>query len=412
MKNGERIKGNKSRDIYYANHLDANIFAYYAYELSKYYEEILKQKQLTDVVTAYRRNNGKCNIDFAKEVFDYIEQRANIEDLVVMTFDIKGFFDNLNHRKLKENWSYILSRKTLPKDHYNVFKNITKFSYVEKEKLFKLFQNEIIVETKSGIRKKKLVKKMQYLYEQNAIAFCESKDIHKIRAQGLIHSNKFNPNNSLRIKGICQGSPISAVLANIYMITFDEYMNNLITELGGMYRRYSDDMVIICPCEYKARVRQELEEKINSLTKLEIQSSKTQIFCFGKRKNKLICMQEFNGKYKSNRNFEYLGFGFNGKNVYLKAAALAKFYRKMKFGVKRCVFYSRHIQNSTNGQIFINRLYKRYSYIGAKVRRRNGQKNHGNFITYVNNASKIFRNPGIRKQVRNHWKILNKAIKQ
>lgn len=68
----------KIRDIYYASHLDANIYSYYSSLLMKEYEKLLKDKGLDKVVTAYRRipfntHRNKCNIDFANDVLIILE---------------------------------------------------------------------------------------------------------------------------------------------------------------------------------------------------------------------------------------------------------------------------------------------------------------------------------------------------
>lgn len=46
---------------------------------------------------------------------------------------------------------------------------------------------------------------------------------------------------------IPQGSSISAVYANVYMVDFDKKINDFITSHHGMYRRYCDDIVMIIP---------------------------------------------------------------------------------------------------------------------------------------------------------------------
>lgn len=432
LHNGKRIAGKpKKRDIYYANHWDANIFAYYSYLLSQKYEQLLKDKNLGDVVSAYRQIpkdewSNKCNIDFANDVFEYIRKQSQKgDDLVAIAFDIQGFFDNLDHTILKNAWKQMLGlneNDPLPKDHYQVFKAIIHFSYVELNELFDLFKNEIVVKSKSGKIRKKSVKKIQYLRNQNAIAFCELKDLQIIREKGLICSNK------AKNYGICQGSSISATLANIYMLAFDEYINQHILKMGGLYRRYSDDMVVVCSLAYRDKIINLFNDTITKIVKLTIQKKKTQIFHFKKQNNQLICLQEFNGNINHNshkRNFEYLGFSFNGQYIYLKTATLANYYRKMKTGVGRCKFYAHTINNDTRGSMFNNRLYRQYSYLGAKTSvsfvrvnnktkkwKKSKKKKWGNFISYAQKASYTLNGNKIKHQIKNHWKILNLEIEK
>lgn len=434
-KGKRKILKPKVRDIYFANHLDSNIFSYYAHLLNKRYEKVLEFSGLTEVATAYRKvplfENGekvrnKCNIDFANDVFQYIKENSD-KDLVAIAFDIKGFFDNLKHDKLKKAWCDLYSVSELNKDHYKVFKNITKFSYVEEKDLFNLFKDKIIVKNKSGDRRKKKIKKIKHFRSQKVIAFCEKKDIHEIRRKGLIKSNKWD-GKVLRNYGICQGSPISSVLANIYMLDFDKLVNKKIEGIHGIYRRYSDDMVVVCPKDKKDFCIDLFEKKIDEICDLKIQPEKTQVFHFIKSKDRLICGQEFNGKLNENsfkRNFEYLGFSFDGEQVALKTSSLAKYYRKMKLNARRSRFYAKTIRNKSKGQIFKRRLFKRFSYIGARrakkferVRgttdqwRKTEIYNWGNYITYAKLAIKTFDNNVVKGQIKRHWKNLNKEIEK
>lgn len=420
----------KIREIYYSNHLDANIYSYYSFILMNNYEEILRNEGLTEVVTAYRKikyndKRSKCNIDFANEVFNYI-RKNNDQELVAIAVDITGFFDNLNHKILKKSWCKVLASRTLPDDHYQVFKSITKYSHIEEKSLFELFKNQIIVERKPKAISRKSIKKIQYMKTQNAIAFCEKKDIHKIRAKGLIIKDKYDKKNKLKNYGICQGSPISSTLANIYMLNFDKHVHKKVKNIDGLYRRYSDDIVIVCKIEHKDEILKLLNSSIETLSKLEIQSEKTQVFYFKNQNGKKVCLQEFEGHINSNsinRNFEYLGFSFDGQHTYLKASALSKYYRKMKRGVKRRAFYSKRMRNDSRNKIFKRAIYKQYSYIGAKrskkyqrvtgttnVWRQTSIYNWGNFITYAKLASKTLDDNKIDSQIRNHWKNLNKEI--
>ena len=139
-------------------------------------------------------------------------------------------------------------------------------------------------------------------------------------------------------------------------------------------------------------------------------------------------MQEFGGKINHNsinRNFEYLGFSFDGETVSIKTSTLAKYYRKMKLAVRRGKYYSSVINNKSRGQIFKRRLYKRYSHVGSlrakKYKRVRGKTNEwrvslkynwGNFITYAKLSAKTLDGNNVKNQIKNHWKNLNNEIRK
>lgn len=142
-----RIKGKKDRfaiikcphkirPIKYSSHLDGHIYAYYAALLTPNYEKILENSNLSENVLAFRKlPNSPNNIHFAKKVFDEIKIRKNC---VALCYDIKSFFDDLDHQILKKAWLRILDTDNLPKDHYQVYKSITKFSHVNKKDVYSI----------------------------------------------------------------------------------------------------------------------------------------------------------------------------------------------------------------------------------------------------------------------------------
>lgn len=428
-----RQESNKDREVYYANHLDSNIYSYYSQILNKKYEEILHEKELQDCIIAYRRipydsHRNKCNIDFANEVFEYIKNKPD-KEIVAITFDIKSFFDNLDHKLLKKAWCKVLDVNSLEKDHYNLFKNITKFSFIEEKRLFNEFKDSIIVETKSGIIKSKKVDKLRYLRNKNAIAYCLKKDfVQRKRKKKIILNNKCNSKTGeIREKGIPQGSPISSTLANIYLLEFDEIIYKKVKSIGGIYRRYSDDMIIVCKSEYGDEMISLMKKEIISeKNKLELQENKTQLLNFKKEEGRFYCYQKCEEKLMVNKNFEYLGFEFDGKFTLLKSSSLSSFYRKMKRALKKAHFYARYTKSKkSNGEIFKSRLYKRFSYLGSKrrqkyVRDKNDSKkwfkttkyDWGNYLSYALMAARIIPDNKIRLQLRRHWNILNLLIKE
>lgn len=78
--------------------------------LEKLYSSLRKETGIDECVLAYRPSKG-CNIHMANEVFEEIKQRNNC---LVLSFDISGFFDSIDHKKLKKqgNKLHINERKT------------------------------------------------------------------------------------------------------------------------------------------------------------------------------------------------------------------------------------------------------------------------------------------------------------
>lgn len=435
-----RKPAEKEREIYFSNHLDSNVFSYYSEIISSDYESEIGALGLKSCITAYRKiklnpenekSRNKCNIDFAQDIFQFIKARKE-ENLVAITFDIKSFFDNLDHSLLKKYWKRVIkSNADLPKDHYNVFRNITRFSYIEEDELFENFKNQIIVERKPKLFKEIKIKKKNYLRNKRAVAYCSKDKIDVIRKLGLIKSNKRFKNNEnyiLRTKGIPQGSPISAILANVYLLDFDHEAQTMLEGINGVYQRYSDDMVAICPVEFEQQV---ISHFLTSILKykLEIQKTKTQVFHFiyDNQAGRHYCFEKNlrTNKLQHNTRFEYLGFQFDGYHTLIKNSSISNYYRKMKRAFARSRFYAIHNKTETKGEIFKSRLYKKFTYIGAERRRiyqRHPNKSNkfiltnrydwGNFITYAKLAEQTIVDNKIGRQMKKNWRKFHELMKK
>ena len=120
-----RQKKTKNRDICYAAHLDRCIYQYYSYILNELYNSCVYQNGISDVPIAYRTDLGKSNIYFAHKAYEYIRTH---KPCYIMIGDFTGFFDNLDHSYLKQMWCQLIGCPCLPQDHYNIYKNVTKYS--------------------------------------------------------------------------------------------------------------------------------------------------------------------------------------------------------------------------------------------------------------------------------------------
>ncbi|HBT2249593.1 TPA: hypothetical protein MA468_005557, partial [Klebsiella pneumoniae] len=139
---------------------------------------------------------------------------------------------------------------------------------------------------------------------------------NKIRKNGLIIVNNSQ-------KGIPQGSPISALLSNIYMLDFDIEMRDYAQERGGHYYRYCDDMLFIVPTKYNKTLAGDVAQRIKHL-KVELNTKKTEIRDFIYKDSTLV----------ANMPLQYLGFIFDGSNILLRSSSLARYSERMKRGVR------------------------------------------------------------------------------
>ena len=107
--------------------------------------EYIKKYEFDHCVTAYRNDLGKkCNIQFAKEIFDIVRTDYSNNGCSALALDIKGYFDNIDHSILKNLWMRLIERDSLPEDQYKIFRSITNYSYVN----LKSFLNHFNIEKK------------------------------------------------------------------------------------------------------------------------------------------------------------------------------------------------------------------------------------------------------------------------
>lgn len=361
---------NKEREICYAAHFDALIYSYYSIVLDTLYEEKILNEFFSDSIIAYRKL-GKNNIYFAKEVFDYIKSKG---DCVALAFDISNFFDNLNHSILKEAWCNVLNRSRLPEDHFNLYKSLTRFSFVERSEL---------------------IDKFNISPKQYPDRICTPKEFRDIvRGDSLIHTN-------LNDYGIPQGSPMSAILSNIYMYDFDKELYSLVKKYSGLYRRYSDDIIIVVNKDKHHKIK---EKYYNLVSKFKLESKKEKEcirFFREEEMGKQQCI-DIEGK---DGHLQYLGFIYDGNHVWVRSSSISKYYRKMRNNVRETVKRALS-KNSHNSKVRKRRLYKRFTHKGSSV------KGNLNFITYVYNASEIMGEKKIKQQVSKHVKKMNQAISE
>ncbi|PKP67109.1 MAG: reverse transcriptase, partial [Alphaproteobacteria bacterium HGW-Alphaproteobacteria-5] len=370
--------------------LDAYIFSYYRHLLFEPYEKLLKRYNLSGNVLAYRRilgadGRGKCNIHFAKDTFNAVQ---GLGDCYVVCLDISSYFESLDHLKLKKIWARLLGEQRLPADHFAVFKAITSYSYVDKKEVYErlgFFGDKR--KTKSG----KSIKGYLKSYKDMPPHLCSPSTFRSEIAGGskdsIVKKNK-------DVFGIPQGAPLSDLLANMYLIEFDRQVRTWMRRRGGFYFRYSDDILLIGKGgEKEGRA---ILKKVQALipdfgSKLQIKDDKSSLHVFRKAAigQECDCVLE-----KGKNGLEYLGFRFDGRNVYLRDSTLSNLNRKMIHIARRRanVLATRYANKNTdeiwkefNLDSFVQRFHKVEDFDEIKDDIRSWT-----FWTYTERAAKEF----------------------
>ena len=95
------------------------------------------------MVSAYRRNDDKINnAVVAKELFDFVTERNPSESWEVLLFDVEKFYDTLHPRLLKAAWAKTIGERSLPIDHFAVYKSIVEYGVVRKGDLQRFLNDE------------------------------------------------------------------------------------------------------------------------------------------------------------------------------------------------------------------------------------------------------------------------------
>lgn len=317
------VVGQKVRPIMYACHRDASIYAFYSFLLKNAYEKRIAGTALEESVIAYRHVKrddnavrGKSNIDFAKDVHNLVTKHPRC---AVLCLDISKFFDSMDHGLIKAKWTDLLNTKDLPIGHYAVYRSIIKYRYV--------FLYEALIALGYG-----KIKDGKFEYKKGKAKtgiLCSPLIFRKkidAKIGSLVHKNRSK-------KGIPQGSPISDIIANLYMEDFDRaVLSALSAYTFGYYRRYSDDILIICP-----------EDKMQEMYKYARDQIKTDLLVIKAEKSEAVVVDnnkkiveditytvtgELKHQSYSREAFQYLGFEIDAKDMHIRSGTIANHYRR------------------------------------------------------------------------------------
>lgn len=378
-----KVKRDKVRSIMYASHIDQFIYKYYGDYLNEKYNKYADKLGIDDIVLAYRNNKkGQNNIHFSKEVFDFILSQ---NEAIIISLDFSSFFDNINHRALKNNIKTIFNESEIPNDVYHVFKNTTKFSYVSKTDIDSFLLHKYGKDKLKELKKNHELKKIM-----------SNQEFRQFKKNYLFKNKK--------PYGIPQGSGMSAVCSNIHLIHFDKEVDNWAKQHNALYRRYSDDLILVIPSNSTGEKAEKLVDQIIEIISkynsagLKVQKEKTEIRTY---KNKQIYNEK--GEHST---LDYLGLVIDGKKVQLREKSLFKYYSRAYRKARVC----RNITLKTGKKYGRKSLYQIYTHLGYDY------KGHGNFIKYARDAHSIMKSTNlesnIQNQIKRHWNKIHRVLNQ
>lgn len=406
----------KERPIRYASRRDAYIFAYYRHILSGEYEQTLVKLGIDNCPIAYRRipvgdgtGRGKCNIHFAKDVFDRIAELGNCCAVVL---DISSYFEKIDHDRLRDIWCRLLDVDELQPHHAAVFKAITKYAVVDREKVYERLG--YFGQKKKG---EEQIKGFLKPFGKMPMQLCSPKEFrekicgHSPEYESLVEVND-------RPYGIPQGAPISDLLANMYLIDFDLSLVRYVSDKGGYCYRYSDDIIILLPGD--ETVGREAKSFASNLIKqfgdqLVIKDEKTSIV-----KYRMVDGQqeyEFVEGAQGKNGLEYLGFRFDGKRIYLRDSTVSRFYRKITFSLRHetsalVARYPGKDHAFLVSHFSLERFIQRFGRVEEFDE--NADYRSWTFWTYARRAAAIFGERGspILGQLRKHRRLVHQRVER
>ena len=402
----------KVRNIAYASHFDHRVYQYYSYLWSDLYNRKAAEEGFSDAAVAYRSSLSSdgavvaaSNISSAKKAFSYLR---NQDSTFVLTGDFESFFDNLNHAYLMRSLRSLFPNGRLPDDHYQVIKNILRYScwpfadLADRHNLpwpaIEPAQGKMISDAAIDLR-------FKTIRELNKL------DVILPKSEFLANKNKVITRPWKRkgaALGIPQGLAASGVLANIYMADIDMKVRLVVERVSGLYLRYCDDFIISVPKSgFDALV-----EAINPMADVDsvkLQPEKTKVFRIdcgrvAQLDFENVCVGEalsYSGAHPAQK-VSFLGFDFDGRIVRLRQSTVGRYSKRLREAAT-AIARSNQGEGKRASKKRVSALYQHYSPLGIKGRRLcpsgdadpSAFSRYGNFLSYVARAQKAFPNDPI-----------------
>lgn len=218
----------------------------------------------------------------------------------------------------------------MPNDHFKVFQAITRYAYVDVMKAYTRLGYYGDKTDRNGKVRPGYLKARKKI----PVQLCDGRTFQAKIARSATQSSIIEVNKSGM--GVPQGAPLSDILANAYLLEFDKYLRDVCIKLRGRFFRYSDDILVIAPVSDADAI--ELEKEIRSAITsygkgLLIKEEKSAIHQFeaagARQRVRTVKACDKNGSPMPNRPFEYLGFRYDGRSIFIRDKTMSNLHRKI-----------------------------------------------------------------------------------
>lgn len=326
----------------------------------------------------------------------------------MLTGDFESFFDNLNHVHLMTSLRSLFPSGRLPDDHYQVIKNILRYScwpIADLAARHQLPWPAIDPTREKMISDAAIELRFKSIRELNKLDVILPKSEFLANKSNIITRPWVRDGSAL---GIPQGLAASGVLANIYMADIDMKVRLALERVGGLYLRYCDDFIIAVPeSGFDALV-----EAINLMADVDsvkLQPEKTKVFRVdgggvAQLDFESVCAGEvfsYSGAHPAQK-VSFLGFDFDGRIVRLRQPTVGRYNKRLREAAT-AIARSNQGEGRRASKKRVSALYQHYSPLGIKGRRlcpsgdadTSAFSRYGNFLSYVARAQKAFPNDPI-----------------
>jgi hypothetical protein len=218
--------------------------------------------------------------------------------------------------------------------------------------------------------------------------------------------------------GIPQGTPISDMLANVYLIDFDIALKSYCSSRGGIYYRYSDDILMLLPGSERegSDAQKFTTNEIKKYgSKMLIKDAKTAIVVYESAGSQQT-YRAIAGRQGRN-GLEYLGFRYDGCEIWIRNSTLSRLYRKVSGSVAaECANLVGRYRGKSSAFMLERFEYGRFFQRYGRVEdfEFDDDYNSWTFWTYARKAMKVFGRAGrpIPHQLRNYKMVVRKRVQR